>query len=153
LIAQLRPSVAGWAGHAEPFGFETGPIRYADTIDRFQSGTPNVPALYSARAGYEIVAEIGVEAIRDKSLRLTRRVMEAARRRGWPLNTPSADSERGGSVVIDLPGGAELTEALIRRGIIVDHRPNAGLRLAPHFYNTDADIDVALEAIAELAVT
>jgi kynureninase len=153
LIARLRPSIAGWAGHAEPFGFETGPIRYAGTIERFQSGTPNVPSLYSARAGYEIVAEIGVQAIRDKSLRMTRRVMDAAQRLGWPLNTPAGDSERGGSIVIDLPGGGRLTDALIRRGIIVDYRPNAGLRLAPHFYNTDAEIDLAVEAIAELAVT
>lgn len=150
LIATLRPSVVGWAGHAEPFGFETGAIRYADSIDRFQSGTPNVPSLYSARAGYEIVAEVGVEAIREKSLRLTRRLIDAAAARGWRLNTPTADAERGGSVVIDVPDGARVTDGLMAADVIVDFRPNAGIRLAPHFYNTEADIDRAITVLDEL---
>ena len=105
-VEQLEPAIVGWAGHAAPFDFETGAIRYADAVERFQSGTPNVPSLYSARAGYEIVGEIGVPAIREKSLRLTRRLIDAAGRDGWRLNTPSADHERGGSVVIDVPHGA-----------------------------------------------
>ena len=110
LIERFQPSVVGWAGHDEPFAFETGGIRYASGIERFQSGTPNVPALASARAGYEIVAEIGVPAIREKSLRLTRRLMDAATQRGWRLNTPDRDEERGGSVVVDVPGAAVATD-------------------------------------------
>jgi kynureninase len=147
LVDRLNPSVVGWAGHIAPFGFETGAIRYAQGIERFQSGTPNVPALASARAGYEIVAEIGVAAIREKSLRLTRRLMDAAVTHGWRLNTPEADAARGGSVVIDVPGADAVTTELIRRGVIVDYRPGAGIRLAPHFYSSEADID---RAIAEL---
>ena len=149
LVAELRPSVVGWAGHAAPFGFETGAIRYAGSIERFQSGTPNVPALYSARAGYEIVAEIGVPAIREKSLRLTRRLMDAAARRGWRLNTPADDDARGGSVVIDVPDSPAVAERLIAADVIVDHRPNAGIRVAPHFYNSEADIDRAIEVMDE----
>ena len=80
LIASLRPSVVGWAGHTEPFGFETGAIRYASGIERFQSGTPNVPALASARAGYEIVATVGVPKIRARSLELTSRLITADRK-------------------------------------------------------------------------
>src|SRR6185295_3855491 len=99
LARELEPGLVGWAAHAAPFDFATGAIRYADAPERFQSGTPNVPSLYSARAGYEIVAEIGVPAIRAKSLALTRRLMDAATRRGWRLNTPAADENRGGSVV------------------------------------------------------
>jgi kynureninase len=152
LISLLRPAVVGWAGHAEPFAFETGSIRYAETIDRFHSGTPNVPALYSARAGYEIVAEIGVQAIRAKSLTLTRRLMDAAQQRGWRVRTPVLDSARGGSVVIDLPDGTRVTDQLLQRGIIVDHRPNAGVRLAPHFYNTEGEIDTAVEAMDEISL-
>ena len=147
LMRDLQPSVVGWAGHAAPFAFETGPIRYAEGIERLQSGTPNVPALYSARAGYEIVASIGVPAIREKSLRLTRRLMDAAERRGWRLNTPTDDRERGGSVVVDVPDGARVADALLARGVIVDHRPKAGIRMAPHFYNTEAEIDRAVETI------
>jgi kynureninase len=144
LIPTLRPSVVGWAGHTAPFGFETGAIRYADAVERFQSGTPNVPSLYSARAGYEIVAEIGVPAIRERSLALTRRLIDAAGQRGWRLNTPTTDAERGGSVVLDVPDGAAVTDELLRRQVIVDYRPGAGIRMAPHFYNTEAEVDLAM---------
>ena len=147
LLDQLTPSIVGWAGHTAPFGFETGGIRYAAGIERFQSGTPNVPAWYAARAGYEIVGEIGVPAIRTRSLQLTGRLMHAASDRGWRLNTPAEDAERGGSVVIDVPNGAAVTDELLRRQIIVDYRPNAGIRVAPHFYTTDGDIDAAIEAM------
>jgi kynureninase len=150
LVSSLQPSMVGWAGHAAPFDFRTGAIEYAPGIERFQSGTPNVPALYSARAGYEIVAEIGVPTIREKSLRLTRRLMDAARARGWRVNTPDADDERGGSVVIDVPDGARVTSELLAREVIVDYRPNAGIRLAPHFYNTEDEIDLAVHAIQEI---
>jgi kynureninase len=150
LVHQLRPAVVGWAGHAEPFGFETGGIRYAEGIERFQSGTPNVPSLYSARAGYEIVGEIGVPAIRTRSLELTRPLIAAAQTHGWRLNTPSNDAERGGTVVLDVPNGAAVTDELLRRQVIVDYRPNAGIRIAPHFYTTEAEIDRAIETITEL---
>ena len=91
---RLEPGLTGWAAHQSPFSFEVGPIRYAKPPERFQGGTPNVPALYSARAGYEIVREIGVEAIRSKSLRLTRLMMERARAAGFRVNTP--DRARAG---------------------------------------------------------
>jgi kynureninase len=149
-IRSLRPSIVGWAGHAAPFGFETGAIEYAQGVERFQSGTPNVPSLYSARAGYEIVAEIGVAAIRQKSLRLTRRLIDAAASRGWALRTPTGDHERGGSVVIDVPDGQRVTDTLLAREVIVDYRPNAGIRIAPHFYTTDAEVDHAVAAIDDI---
>lgn len=150
LIGECRPSVVGWAGHADPFAFATRAVAYADGIERFQSGTPNVPALAAARAGYEIVREIGVPAIREKSLRMTRRIIEHALAHGWAVLTPQDDGERGGSVVIDVPDGARVTEALLARGVIVDYRPNAGIRMAPHFYNSEADIDVAMATLEEL---
>jgi kynureninase len=150
LAADLRPGIAGWAAHARPFQFETGAIAYADAPERFQSGTPNVPALYSCRAGYEIVQEIGVEAIRTKSLRLTRRLMELAATAGFRINTPDADHERGGSVIVDVPDGAAVTEELIRRGVIVDYRPGAGIRMAPHFYNTIEEIDHAMHELSDI---
>jgi kynureninase len=70
--------------------------------------------------------------------------------RGWRINTPLEDHERGGSVVIDVPDGARIADALIKRNVIVDYRPGAGIRLAPHFYNTEREVDDAMEAMAEL---
>lgn len=147
LARTLEPAVTGWAAHAEPFAFETGALRYAGAPERFQSGTPNVPALYSARAGYEIVAEIGVSAIREKSLRLTRRLMDHARRSAYRLNTPDADHQRGGAVIVDVPNGEAVAQELLRQNVIIDYRPGAGIRMAPHFYNTEVDIDHAMEVL------
>ena len=144
LAPELKPAVAGWAAHTEPFAFETGAIRFADAPERFQSGTPNVPALYSARAGYEIVAEVGVTAIREKSLRLTRRLMDRAQKSGFRLNTPEKDDERGGSVIVDVPNAEAVSSELLRQEIIIDYRPGAGIRIAPHFYNTEEEIDHAM---------
>ena len=150
LARELEPGIVGWAAHAQPFEFATGAICYAGAPERFQTGTPNVPALYSCRAGYEIVREIGVEAIRAKSLMLTRRLIDLARARDYRINTPDADTERGGSVIIDVPNGAAVADALIRREIIVDYRPGAGIRMAPHFYNTLGEIDHAMRALDDI---
>ena len=106
----LEPAFIGWAAHADPFSFEAAAIRYADPPERFQSGTPNVPALYAARAGYEIVAGIGVDAIREKSLGLTRRLIERASAAGYRVNTPTADAERAGAVIVDVPDGYAVTQ-------------------------------------------
>ncbi len=150
LAQRLEPAWIGWAAHEAPFAFETGPIRRAVAPERFQSGTPNVPALYSARAGYEIVAEIGVEAIRAKSLRLTRRMMDQALAAGYRLNTPAADAERAGAVIIDVPDAEQVSKELIRREVIVDYRPGAGIRMAPHFYNSEQEIDHALATLTAI---
>jgi kynureninase len=150
LANQLQPGIVGWAAHAEPFEFVPGAIAYADPPERFQSGTPNVPSLYSARAGYEIVAEIGVPAIREKSLRLTRRLMQLAAEAGFRVNTPDRDDERGGAVIVDAPGGKAVADELIRREVIVDYRPGAGVRMAPHFYNTLDEIEHAMRVLTDI---
>jgi kynureninase len=147
----LEPAFVGWAAHAQPFAFERGAIRLADPPERFQSGTPNVPAMYAARAGYEIVGEVGVEAIREKSLRLTRRIIELARRRGYTINTPLDDRERGGTVTIDMPGSEQVAAELLRRDVIIDYRPGAGIRMSPHFYNTQDEIDRAMATVDAIA--
>ena len=150
LANRLEPGIVGWAAHAHPFAFTPEPIQYADAPERFQSGTPNVPSLYSARAGYEIVAQIGVTAIREKSLRLTRRLIDRAKDAGFRINTPEAEAQRGGSVIIDAPHGMAVADELIRRDVIVDYRPGAGIRMAPHFYNTAEEIEHAMDVLTEI---
>ena len=150
LANTLKPGIVGWAAHARPFEFQAGAIDYADAPERFQSGTPNVPSLYSARAGYEIVAEIGVPAIREKSLRLTRRLIDRARESGFRINTPDDDLKRGGAVIVDVPNGKATADELIRREVIIDYRPGAGVRMAPHFYNTVEEIDHAMDELTAI---
>lgn len=143
----LRPIATGWVAHEEPFAFEGGPIRYAEGAARFLNGTPNVPALYSARSGYEIVNAIGVRKIRAKSQRQTARLIALADDAGLRVNTCRDPEKRGGVVTIDVPNGHEVVRELGRRQILVDYRPGAGIRVAPHFYSSDEELD---HTIAEI---
>ncbi len=147
---QLTPSLTGWSAHEDPFAFEGGAIRYADSAFRFLNGTPNIPALYAARSGYEIVGEIGVAAIREKSLRQTTRLIALADEAGLKVNTCRNPAQRGGVVVIDVPDGQEVTRELARRQILVDYRPQAGIRVAPHFYTTDAELEHTVSEIRSI---
>ncbi len=150
LWPKLEPAATGWSAHEQPFGFECGPMRYADNAFRFLNGTPNVPALYSARSGYEIVSEVGVERIREKSLRQAARLMELADAAGFRVNTPRDPAKRGGVVVLDVPDGAGVTKELARREVLVDYRPGAGIRVAPHFYTTDDEVERTVAEIVDI---
>jgi kynureninase len=143
----LEPANTGWVAHQRPFEFEGGPIEYADSAYRFMNGTPNVPAMYAARSGYEIVGEIGVPAIREKSLRQTLRLMDLADEAGIRVNTCRTADRRGGVVTLDVPDGQAVAKELERREILVDYRPGAGIRVAPHFYTNDDELE---RTIAEI---
>ena len=141
LIDRLEPALTGWFAHAAPFAFEMERIERARGIRRFAGGTPPVPAFYVARAGWDVVRAIGVEAIRAKSLRQTAAMIARAEALGFEVRTPRAAAERGGTVCLDGQRSKELCDALLARGVLCDHRPGAGLRVAPHFYTSDEEID------------
>lgn len=141
LDLSLEPAATGWAAHARPFEFQGGAMEYAPDIRRFLNGTPNVPAMYSAKSGYEIVGEIGVDAIRAKSVRQTQRLIELADEAGFNVRSPRDPGQRGGTVILDVPNAKEVTAELIRRQILIDFRPGAGIRVAPHFYTSDSEIE------------
>ena len=111
------------------------------------NGTPNVPALYVARPGLQIVREAGVENIRAKSQRQTAELIRLADKRGWKVNTPRDPAQRGGTVSIDMPNSREVSNEMLKRNILVDWRPNAGVRLSPHFYTADEELETALSAL------
>src|SRR5581483_10826599 len=146
---RLEPAFAGWQAHAAPFAFEPE-MRYADGAARFLTGTPNVPALYAASAGYEIVAEIGVDRIRANSMRQTSVLVELVDAAGFELTSPRAAEVRGGSVVFRVPDFQAVHAELARRDIICDTRPDAGIRFGPHFFTTDDEIRFAVEQVQEI---
>ncbi len=149
LRRDLDPRLTGWMAHPRPFAFEpTRELR--DDAWRFLHGTPNIAALYAARPGIEIIREVGMEAIRRKSIRQTTRLLDLALGRGWTVTTPSAPERRGGTVSIDLPHGLEVSKALKAREVLCDYRPGAGVRFSPHFYTTDEEIEAAIDAMAEV---
>lgn len=148
----LAPALTGWQAHARPFDFEDR-MDYAPDAFRWLSGTPVIPALYAAAEGPKIVARAGVDAIRSKSLRQTSRLIDMADARGYKVNAPRDPERRGGTVAIDVPHAFEVSRFLLDRGIIVDYRPGAGIRIAPHFYTTDREIDAAMSAIDESLAT
>ena len=153
LHERLRPRVTGWRAHARPFAFEPGEVDYAGGAERFLHGTPGVPSLHSAQAGYEVVSTLGVAAIRRKSVRQTGLLMELARAQGLSPRTPDAVEQRGGMAILEVPHGEAVTRELVRREIMVDHRPGAGIRLSPHFYTTDDEIRRAVHEIRDILDT
>jgi kynureninase len=150
LAAKLEPKFTGWIAHQNPFAFEIGPQKYTDGQYKFMNGTPNVPALYAARPGLSIVREVGIDKIRAKSKRQVARLMELADQHGWKVNTPRDPERRGGTVSIDMPHASEVCAELIKRDILVDYRPNAGVRMSPHFYTDDYELDNAINAVEEI---
>jgi len=152
LWSSLEPAATGWMAHREPFAFEGGPIEYAADAFRFLNGTPNVPALYSARSGYEIINRVGVAAIREKSVRQTTRLMDLAEEAGIPLRTCREPQRRGGVVILDVPNGQQVAKELERREVLVDYRPRAGIRIAPHFYTSENELDHTMSETERVAI-
>jgi kynureninase len=143
----LRPTFTGWAAHKQPFAFSTRGQDYRDDAGRFFTGTPNVPSLFAGKEGIATVAAAGLPAIRQKSQRLTALLIEEAQRAGLGVRSPLDGRVRGGHVALDVPHGYEVCQALLAREIVVDFRPEAGLRIAPHFYNTEDEVRACVQAV------
>jgi kynureninase len=149
---RLAPAFTGWQAHARPFGFEEG-MDYAPGIERWLTGTPPVPALYAAVEGPRLLRAAGIEAVRAKSMRQTGRLVALADERGYPVTAPRDPARRGGTIAFGVPHGYEVAQALLARDILVDYRPGAGIRVAPHFYTTDDEVDGVVAAIDEILAT
>jgi kynureninase len=153
LRARLQPAITGWIAHRRPFNFEIGPVDKRNDSFGFLNGTPHIPALYACQPGLQIVNEVGISAIREKSMRMTQRLFDAAKSHGWRVNTPENPEERAGTVSIDCPHAQAVSRELLAREILIDYRPKAGIRLSPHFYNSETEGDFAISQIAEILAT
>lgn len=152
LAERLEPTYTGWQAHEQPFGFEET-MRYARGAARFLTGTPNVPALYAASPGYDLIEEIGVERIRANSLRQTGLLLALADERGFEVLSPRDPARRGGTVTVRVPEFPAVHRELAERQILCDFRPDAGIRLGPHYFTTDDELRFAVEQIAEIVET
>lgn len=142
--ARYEPALTGWQAHAHPFAFDPE-MDYAAGAARWLTGTPVIPALFAATEGPRIVREAGIEAIREKSVRQTSRLIDLADARGYRVMTPRDPARRGGTVAFDLPHAYEMAQLLLANDVLVDYRPGAGIRVAPHFYTTDEEMERAIE--------
>jgi kynureninase len=152
MTERYAPALTGWQAHARPFGFEPE-MQFASNAFRWLGGTPVIPALYAALEGPRIVRRAGIESIRAKSVRQTSQLIALADARGYPVHAPREASRRGGTVAFDVPHGYEVAQLLLARDILVDYRPGAGIRVAPHFYTRDEELDAAVAAIDEALAT
>ncbi|MDQ1560310.1 MAG: kynureninase [Pyrinomonadaceae bacterium] len=152
LHGELQPKVTGWMAHEHPFAFE-GEMTYAPSIARFLHGSPSIPALYAARGGYDIINRVGVETIRAKSTRQTTKLIEISEAAGFNVTSPRDAAQRGGTVTVNVEHAAAVTRELIRREIIVDFRPGAGIRISPHFYTKDEELDIVIREMRRILDT
>jgi kynureninase len=147
LHAQLHPALTGWFAHEEPFTFSSEPHRLHPGERRFWNGTPCIPAYLAARAGFAIAAEIGGEALRDKSLRLTGRLLELADEHDLAVVSPREPARRGGTVCLDVPNAERVCARLLATDVLLDHRPGVGIRLAPHHYTRDDEVEEVMTRV------
>lgn len=152
VLQQLKPRLTGWMGLANPFEYskDAGRGTPHPTALRFLGGTPSVPALYAARPALRLISEIGVEAIRQVSVRLTEGLREDLQARGFKLRSPENPAERNGMLCLEVADGHRLVERFSEEGCIVDYRPDCGLRVSPHFYNTSEDLATFAELLSKL---
>ena len=147
--ATVAPALTGWQAHRHPFAFEPE-MDYADAAWRWLGGTPVIPALFAATEGPRILRAVGIDAVRAKSVRQTSRLIELADARGYPVTAPRDPARRGGTVAFDVPHAREVALALLASDVIVDYRPGAGIRVAPHFYTSDDELDAVVGLIDDI---
>jgi kynureninase len=150
LQKDIQPKLTGWVAHEAPFDFAHPPMRYDQSVRRFAQGTPSIPALYSVLPGLQIIEEVGLETIQAESQRRTEWMIDFAQERGWKVNSPRDVNQRGGSVMIGVDDGPAMVKRLGERKVFVDCRPGVGLRMSPHFFNTDEEVEEAMGILAEL---
>lgn len=153
LNQKLKPKFTGWIAHENPFAFDRHEMRYTTGSYRFLNGTPIIPSLYSCEAGLDIITEIGADAIRKRSMEMTALILKLAGERNWPTFTPKNPNERAGTVALTIPNAESICTELNARDFLVDYRPEAGLRVSPHFYNTDQEIDDLFTEIDKIQQT
>jgi kynureninase len=149
-LKTVKPRLTGWMAHRRPFDFEVGEMDWRDDAFRFLNGTPAVPSLYAIRPGVEVIAQVGVDNIRRKSMRQTALLIDLAEAAGYEVNSPHRPEDRGGTMTVNPPHAYEVSRELIARNIVIDYRAQAGIRISPHFYNSDDEVRLVIQSVQEI---
>ncbi|MYE26790.1 MAG: aminotransferase class V-fold PLP-dependent enzyme [Chloroflexi bacterium] len=150
LLPSLKPKVTGWFASKSPFAFDVEQLDLREDAYRLMNGTPGIASLHAIQPGVDIITQVGVAAIREKSMRQTALIIALADELGYEVVSPRDPAQRAGTVTVNPPHAYEVSNELLARDIKIDFRPNAGIRIAPHFYNTDDEIRSAMLAIGEI---
>jgi kynureninase len=150
LLASLEPAVTGWFATADPFSFDTEHLTYHPTARRLEHGTPPAPVFFIAQGGIDVVAEVGVDRIRQRQWELQERVIEHADRLGLDVRTPRERRDRGGVVNVRVgPDAERICHELLARDVCTDFRGD-GLRISPHFFTNEDDVDRCFAELSTL---
>ncbi len=154
VIDRLRPTRAGWRSTRTPYDWTHFDLTFAEGAKRFESGTINGFGIAALGGSLEILHEAGAQQIERRVLELGERSAAGFVAAGLTLAAPRGDAFRGetsGIVSGTHPrrGPDELAEALALRGVVVSSRAGR-LRAAPHFYNSEEEVDQFLKILGEL---
>ncbi|MGJ3240317.1 MAG: aminotransferase class V-fold PLP-dependent enzyme [Anaerolineae bacterium] len=150
LLTTLNPKVTGWFAHKAPFDFDVENFEMREDVYRLANGTPGIATLQAIQPGIDIITQVGVENIREKSIRQTSLLIELADAAGYEVVSPRDTAQRAGTVTVNPPNAYAVSRELLARNIKIDYRANAGIRVAPHFYNTDDEVRQAIAMITEI---
>jgi selenocysteine lyase/cysteine desulfurase len=146
LSPTLEPTTTGWFSARDFFAFDNASLDRAMSAQRFALGTPSPASIYAAGAGLDIITEVGVARIRERTLELTGYLIDRATDAGYVVRTPSEPERRGAVVAIEVGDAKSTLEALLANGVIVDERHGA-IRACPHFFASEDDLDAYLDAL------
>ncbi len=150
LLPTLQPKMTGWFAHQRPFAFDIDHFDLREDSYRLANGTPAIAALYAIQPGVDIITQVGIEAIRANSIRQTSLLIDFAEQAGYQINTPKEADQRAGTVTLNMPHAYEISRALLAQNLVIDYREGAGIRIAPHFYNSDDEVRRVIDATAEI---
>jgi kynureninase len=153
LLRVVRPRLTGWFAHAEPFAFDAGELDPHADARRMLNGTPSIPAWHAALPGLRILEEIGIDAVRTRSQALTRRLLDQVDEHGFRTVAARDPARLAGTVAIDVPDALLAARTLNSRDYVVDYRAGVGIRVSPHFYNTEAEVDQLIGELARIVRT
>ena len=150
LLTTLHPQVTGWMSHKTPFSFDVENLDWREDNYRLMNGTPGIASLQAIQPGIDIITQVGVDKIREKSIHQTSLLIDLAESAGYEVISPREIERRGGHVTVNPPHAYEVSREMIARNIKIDYRENAGIRIAPHFYNSDDEVHETISAIGNI---